>query len=123
MTYADVKRAFPELDQLFVTIDAGGIELDNTTVREIIASYLNGLQPGPFAPDNSKAPSVNSTNLNNANFRLQKLNQDLDGDGIVSAGDILEMLSLYAQTNFDYQSSAEQVDALVNSIVDQYSSQ
>ena len=54
---------------------------------------------------------------------IQKLPMDLDGDGIVTVSDILEVLAGFGQFNTNFQSSAEQVDALINSIVDQFNNQ
>ena len=123
LSYADVKRDFPDLDALFDGIVDTGVTLDYTTVSDILVRYAQLTQTGlgpfsvpagsPGAPDGSIIPFTQKVQ--------NPFPENTDGDNIVGVSDILNILSNFGAIVTSYGiNSQEGVDALINTIVDEF---
>ena len=123
LSYADIKREFPDLDALFEGLVDGGVTIDSILVNDILVRYAQLTQVGlgqfstpagsPGAPGGSIIPFTQKAQ--------NPLPQNVDGDNIVGVSDILELLSNFGAIALPYGINSEAgVNALINTIVDEF---
>lgn len=123
LSYADIKREFPDLDALFEGLVDGGVTIDSILVNDILVRYAQLTQTGlgPFSVPAGSPGAPNESIIPFTQKAQNPIPENVDGDIIVGVSDILNVLSLFGAIAEPYGINSEAgVDALINTIVDEF---